>query len=123
MKENKKQIKAQVVNEVKKRYEQKLKEKDDGISFWMDSYKKREKEFRETKSQNAKLKEENESLKQKLAQYEDWLDRMQEFCNLPEEERKQAFDSYMEGIRKQTKLNEQMSQFTSFLGRYTSLIF
>ena len=36
----------------------------------------------------------NEELKDKVNQYEDWISRLQEFCNMGDEEREQAIARY-----------------------------
>ena len=123
MKETKKQIKAQVINEVRRQYDQKLQQKTEAIDLWRKKYLAAEAELRDTSKECRSLREENESLKQKVAQYEEWVERMQEFCNLPEEERKQAFTTYMDGIKSRMERDEEMKALGSFFGHYMSMLF
>ena len=123
MKETKKQIKAQVINEVRNQYDKKLKEKDEAIDLWRKKYLKRESDWREISKKCRELSDENETLKQKLSQYEEWVERMQEFCNLPEDERKQAFKTYLDGIRSQKERDEAMKDLSSILSHSMSIFF
>lgn len=123
MKETKKQIKAQVVNEVRRQYDQKLQQKTEVIELWKKKYLEVEAVRRDVSKECRLLREENELLKQKVAQYEEWIERMQEFCNLPEEERKQAFTTYMDGIKSRMERDEEMKAFGSLFGHYMSMLF
>jgi len=69
------------------------------------------------------LRDENKTLKQKLSQYEEWVERMQEFCNLPEDERKQAFLTYIDGIKSRKERDEAMKGLSSILNHCMSLFF
>ena len=123
MKETKKQIKAQVINEVRNQYDKKLKEKDEAIDLWRKKYLKSEEEWHEMSKSCRQLRDENETLKQKLSQYEEWVERMQEFCNLPEDERKQAFRTYLDGIKSRKERDEAMKGLSSILNHCMSLFF
>ncbi len=123
MKETKKQIKAQVINEVRNQYDKKLKEKDEAIDLWRKKYLKSEAEWRKMNKSCQQLRDENETLRQKLSQYEEWVERMQEFCNLPEDERKQAFRIYLDGIKSRKERDEAMKGLSSILSHCMSLFF
>lgn len=123
MKETKKQIKAQVVNEVRRQYDKKLQQKTEAIDLWRNKYLAAEAERRDISKECRSLREENESLKQKVAQYEEWVERMQEFCNLPENERKQAFTTYMDSIKSRMERDEEMKALGSFFDHYMSMLF
>lgn len=47
----------------------------------------------ELKSQNKALLEENENLKSELAAKSEWIERLQEFCNMSEEDRLNLLES------------------------------
>ena len=99
MKETRKQIRAQLVNEVRRQYDRQMQQLRQAVDLWKDKWQAARSERRDMAMECGLLREENESLKQKVAKYEEWVERMQDFCNLPEEERSQAFRTYMDGIR------------------------
>ena len=63
---------------------------------------------------NQKLREENDELKEKIRVYEEWLDRMQEFCNLPEEERLNAVKNYQTKIKTNAAMKEIAKVFSPY---------
>jgi DNA repair exonuclease SbcCD ATPase subunit len=114
MKETKKQIKAQLMNELTCKFERdtenikercrRLEQRNCELSTDCDTYKK----------ENQNLKEENENLKAKLSQYKEWIDRMQDFCNLPEAERAPAFKTYLDGIEAKAKSDKELAAIGKF---------
>ena len=64
--------------------------------------------------ENKKLREENDELKEKIRVYEEWLDRMQEFCNLPEDERLNAVRQYKSKIGVNEVLEELTKKFSNY---------
>ena len=123
MKETKKQIKAQAINEVRKLYEQKMEQMIRSIDALRQKCSEAEASCRQIRKDCARLRDENEELKQKVAQYEEWIDRMQEFCNLPEGERKKSFLTYMDSIKKRIERDDEMKAAESFFNHYISLLF
>lgn len=63
---------------------------------------------------NQKLREENDELKEKIRVYEEWLDRMQEFCNLPEDERLNAVQNYQTKIKTNAAMKEIAKVFSPY---------
>lgn len=63
-----------------------------------------------------KYQEENEQLKEKVQQYEDWINRLQEFMDMPEDMRK----AEMEKMRADQKIKTYLSESPLFkmLGLY-----
>lgn len=99
MKETRKQIEAQVRNKLAKQYNERLELANKGkAEAWKAFYRA-----------NQDLKEENERLKEKIEQYEDWIYRLQEFCNLPEDMRDKAIREYTEEV----KMREELNSFTN----------
>ena len=101
-KETKKQIVAQAINKVSAQYNAKLK------TF--------QKQNEELKSKCSTLYNENKSLKENLAeanekirQYEDWIQRLQEFMDMPESMRQE----YVEKHKKDKAELNFMSEFLS----------
>lgn len=60
------------------------------------------------------LTHENNELKQKLEALEDWNRRLLEFMDMPEEERKDAYQRYV----KEQKLNETFSGWFDFMSNF-----
>jgi SMC interacting uncharacterized protein involved in chromosome segregation len=78
---------------------------------------------RELRSKCSKLEESNTELTEKVSQYEEWIERMQDFCNLPENERQKAFATYLDGIKSKTEANEAISNLERMYSKFTSLLF
>lgn len=123
MKETKKQIKAQVINEVQKQFARKVADVESSRNYWRTCATNAQEENRKMRIKASKMEEENEELKQKVQQYEDWIDRMQEFCGLPDGERQKAFTTYMDGIKAKAERDEAMKHTADFFGHFTSILF
>ena len=114
MKETKKQIKAQVINELNRKFErdtQYLKERGDRLA---QKNCELSNENDRLIKENRKFKEENENLKAELAQHKEWIERMQDFCNLPEAERAPAFKTYLDGIGAKAKSDKELAAIGKF---------
>ena len=110
--ETKKQIVARVTNEVSKRYSQKVKDLTENIRFLTTKNS-------ELYNNNVKLRAKYSEALEKIQQYEDWINRLQEFCNLPDNERDNAIKLYLQ----EKKNTETMNGMLSMLGRYMSMLF
>ena len=119
MKETKKQIKAQLTNEICKKYEARIEDANKMTATWRGKYFDFVEKHNETAKENNRLREENESLKEQLSQYKDWIDRMQEYCNLPEGERENAVKEYAEYI----KLQKASDELLNNISHWTNLLF
>ena len=86
-----KEMKASLINELSKQYKQKYGDKinilQDRLYQTLDVNKNLEKELH-------RLKNENFELQDKINKYEDWIQRLQEWCNLPDDERTKAIAEY-----------------------------
>lgn len=94
MKETRKQIEAQVRNKLARQYNQRLEL----------AYKSKTEawnSFNRVCKDNQDLREENERLKEKVEQYENWIERLQEFCNMPEDMRDKAIQKFVEEVKMQ----------------------
>lgn len=118
MKESKKQIKAQVINEVQKQYSKRIKQVEETRDYWVARSLNAEEENKQLRSNISKLEKENAELKEKNAQYEDWVERMQEFCNMPDGERQQAFKTYMDSIELDETLNELSNTYSKMFSLF-----
>ena len=122
-KESKKQIKAQVINEVQRLYQRKIESYEERIKRLSDMFQNEQERNRELRSKCSKLEENNTELTEKVTQYEEWIERMQDFCNLPENERQKAFTTYLDGIKSKTKANEAISNLERMYSAFTSILF
>ena len=121
MKETKKQIKAQLINEVNRMYEHKMEALQKSLDTWRNNAKLNADECHKATVEARKLERENNELKGKLAQYEEWVERMQDFCNLPEQERHDAFKTYLDGIKAKAEHDQAMASFGNMFSRLSSL--
>lgn len=111
MKETKKQIEANLRNKLAKQYNQEREYQRDRYSkLWCDYMQKCD----EAKALNNKVNE----LKEKIEQYEDWIHRLQEFCNMNEDEREKAVRDLKEERKFKTYIENSdfYKMFNSFLG-------
>jgi len=122
-KESKKQIKAQVINEVQRSYQRKIESYEERIKRLSDMFQNEQERNRELRSKCSKLEESNTELTEKVSQYEEWIERMQDFCNLPENERQKAFTTYLDGIKSKTEANEAISRLERMYSAFTSILF
>ena len=68
-----------------------------------------------------KYQQENEELKEKVQQYEDWINRLQEFMDMPEDMRKKEIEKMRAEQRFKTYLAD--SPLIKMLGLYTGFDF
>lgn len=105
-----KQIKAQAINEAQRQYAQKIEGYERRIDSLTGQLMKARQRISELADKCSKLEIENDELKQTNSQYKDWVERMQDFCNLPEDERQQAFKTYMDGIKARSEADKAMAR-------------
>ena len=87
MKETRKQIVAQVTNKLASKFNLEREYQNKRYSELWVKYEAEVKKHQE-------LHEENLMLKDKVEKYEDWIHRLQEFCNLPDGERERAIEAF-----------------------------
>ena len=107
MKETRKQIIARTRNEISKSYNDKIKDLESRNKSLLN-------DFVEMSRKNRDLREEVDKLNEKICQYEDWINRLQEFCNLPEDARKDAIQKYKTEKKLNTQMSQLMNMFDSF---------
>lgn len=107
MKETKKQIKAQLINEINSKYSKRIKELEENLkranNSWIRLIEK-----------NALLQAENIKLKEELEKYEDWNCRLQEFMDMTPEEREKVIQDSKLRITTNERLNKIMNLFQYF---------
>ena len=120
MKESKKKIKAQLTNELHKKYDKRLSEAKEKIDEWRKRYFEANEKLNKKCRECRNLEEENEELKQKLDEYKDWIERMQEFCNMPDGERELAFKEYLAGIKAKKEASEKFTAISRLFSPFFS---
>lgn len=100
MKQNKKQIEANLRNKLAAQYKEKTEQLKNEKAVL-------EKRYNEMYERARKAEIERDELKDKVAQCEDWNRRLQEFMDMSEEDRK----AYIENLKKTDELNKVISHF------------
>ena len=108
---NKKQIEASLRNKLASQY----KEKTERLKS-----EKAELEIKYNKlwRESCEIKQECDELKEKVAQYEDWNRRLQEFMDMSEEDR----TAYVVNLKKTDELNKAIERF-GFYGKMLGTLF
>ena len=102
--ENKKQIKAQLTNEISKRYQNRIKELEESRNALRTKIEIERQQFRELQEKYLNLSQEFESLK-------DWNTRLMEFMDMSPADRK----VYIENMRASQQFNSQMIQLSRMM--------
>ena len=102
--ESKKQIKAQLTNEISKRYQSRIKELEESRNALRTKIGIERKQFRELQEKYLNLAQEFESLKE-------WNTRLMEFMDMSPEDRK----VYVENMRASQQFNSQMNQLSRMM--------
>ena len=99
MKETRKQIVEQTRNEVVKQYTAKL-------QILMERINKLTKDYDIEKQKRIECQERIDELQEKVNQYEDWIQRLQEFMGIPENQK----EEYIVHMKEQENANKIMPQ-------------
>ena len=102
--ENKKQLKAQLTNEISKRYQNRIKELEDSRNALRTKIEIESQQFKELQEKYLNLAQEFESLKE-------WNTRLMEFMDMSPEDRK----VYVENMRASQQFNSQMNQLSRMM--------
>ena len=111
MKTNKKQIEAALRNKMAAQYTNKVAD----LNKEIDMLRKSNKEYRE---RAYKAEQEKLELQDKVNQYEDWNNRLQEFMGMSDEDRA----AYVENLKKTKELNDAIERF-GFYGKMLGRVF
>ena len=109
-KDERKKIKAQLRAELTEKIGKEYQDKIDSLKSRLSAANA---EVRRLYTNNQDLKEENARLKDEVAKHKEWAERMQQFCNMSEEDRK----AELERIRVDgnfTQLMDDLSAYTKF---------
>ena len=106
-KESKKQIKAQLINEVSAQYRYKMERLENRIKYMENRLAQQHQETLEYRQRALKAEEE-------LEKYEDWNRRLQEFMDITPEEREKAIQDAKLRVATNERLNKIMDMFQYF---------
>ena len=111
MKQNKKQIEANLRNKLASQYKEKTEQLKNEKALL-------EKRYKEMWERARKAEIERDELKDKVAQYEDWNRRLQEFMDMSEEDR----IAYLENLKRTKELDDAISHL-GFYGKMLGTLF
>ena len=101
--QNKKQMKAQLTNEISRRFQSRIKELEESRNALRTKIEIERQQFRELQEKYLNLSQEFESLK-------DWNTRLMEYMDMSPEE----FKKYMVELKTEHMLNSIMSKYLPF---------
>ena len=108
---NKKEIENQLRGKIAKQYTEKVTKLEDEINRLREANA-------EYRNRAYKAEQEKLEMQDKLNQYEDWNNRLQEFMDMSEEDRL----AYVENLKKTNELNKAIEGF-GFYGKMLSNVF
>ena len=115
------QIREELRKDMTKMFEKKYKYLIDDLEKYKGLYYKELEKRTHKNFEYAELKEENAQLKEKIASYEDWIHRLQEFMDIEDDnERKIAFESYIKEHQTSKELYDLIEVYCGILGRIFS---
>ena len=106
-KQTKRRIVEQTRNKIAHNYASKIKELENKIKELSN------KKF-DLYTENEKIKFENEKCKEKIAQYEDWIYRLQEFMDMPNELRSDKFNECISKKNEDEAINNLIKKFDTY---------
>ena len=107
--ENRKQIKAQVTNEVRNKYFKIIEGKNEEISQLV-------KRCLQIQKLNEELVAENIKCKEQLEKYEDWNRRLQEFMDMDPDSREEAITQYRTSKELNNRFNNILNMYEKMFG-------
>lgn len=108
---NKKQIENALRGKIAKQYTEKVAKLEDEINRLREANA-------EYRTRAYKAEQEKLEIQDKLKQYEDWNNRLQEFMDMSDNDRK----AYVENLKKTDELNKAIERF-GFYGKMLSRVF
>lgn len=108
--ENKKKLKAQLTNEISKRYSSRIKELEDSRNALRTKIELERQQFRE-------LQHKYLNLLQKVEQLEDWNNRLMEYFQLDEDSQKK----YLEELKSKKDFWDSLEKLTKMTSMFFSL--
>lgn len=113
MKQTRKQIEANLRNKMAKRY-------NDKLSNLQERLTKVTQELYDTRKRMHEAEAKAEELEEQNRQYKDWIERLQEFCNMSEEDRNKEIEKMKAEQKFKTYIAN--SPFFKNLGNFASIM-
>lgn len=110
MKETKKQIKAQLTNEISLRFKKRIDVLETELKYVRS-------ELRECDNQRRKAEHTVHKLQDKVEQYEDWIRRLQEFMDMEPDAREKAIAD----LKVRSEISQKMKGVMDFYSRFMFL--
>lgn len=107
-----KQLRAQIINEVSKEYKNKY---EDRITQLQELLHETNIKLRNCQSDLRPLKVENDDLSQKVHQYQDWIIRLQDFMDMPEEVRQVEIENHKKRLQGEFTVDEKLSSLIKMM--------
>jgi len=111
-KKSRKEIEISIRQKLAHQYNEKVKHYSESADFW-------NKKYQEEVSKRIKLEHENEILKEQLTSQNDWIERMQEFVNMPDDMRRKEFEKMKQDQESSAKFRQFMD--SPFIKMYQHL--
>jgi len=71
--------------------------------------------------ENKQLQDRVSELEEQVRKYEDWVNRLQEFMDLPEDQRTEAFKTYCAEMKRSQELNDLSEVYMNIFNRIFSI--
>lgn len=107
-----KHIKAQIINELSKEYKAKY---EDKITQLQDLLHEANIKVRNCQTDLLQLKNENDELSQKVHQYQDWIIRLQDFMDMPEDVRQVEIENYKKRLQGEFTVDQRLSSLIKMM--------
>lgn len=115
------QLREELRKDLVKKLEKKYQYLVDDINHYKQAYNEANERFKKYYKYCSELKEENEQLKDKVSQYEDWVERLHEFMDIKDDkERKQAFETYIKERQSKVELDSLVNVYCNMFNRLFS---
>lgn len=110
MKQTKKQMKAQLINEVRRQYDTKISSLEARLH---DANERLSEAYQKQRELVAKMQDHDE-LVEENRKLHDWVNRMQDFCNMPPDQFKKELEK-MQNEYEASNMLKNLTRYTSYL--------
>ena len=111
------QIREQERKRLMKQLEQKYSNLTNEKNYYKKLYHKQLEVTTKLRHENQDLKEKNIELEEKVLQYKDWVRRLHEFMELPEDQRSDAFKTYCEEMKRSQEFHDLTNVYLNMFNR------
>ena len=111
------QIREQERKRLMKQLEQKYSNLTNEKNYYKNLYHKQLEDANKLRHENQDLKEKNVELEEKVLQYEDWVRRLHEFMELPEDQRSDAFKTYCEEMKRSQEFHDLTNVYLNMFNK------